>query len=144
MNGCLCKEGKKESMSKHRILLADDNDLVRSLLAQLLESSKDVQVIGQAADGYAAVEMVKQCSPDAVIMDVRMPRMDGVEASRIIHSEFPSVRIIGLSILEMEDIDKDMLEAGAVACFSKNDSWDAIMAGIHHALSSGSPFRVVV
>ncbi len=130
-------------MDKRRILIADDNDLVRSLLAKLLESSSELEVVGQASDGCTAIQMVKHCNPDAVIMDVRMPHIDGIEASRAIHSEFPDIRIIGLSILEKEDVHSEMLEAGAVTCFSKSDSWDEIMAGIREILGSPSPVRVV-
>ena len=127
-----------------RILLADEYQIVRQGLRALLEDEADLEVVGEASDGCTAVEMAKQRIPDAVLMDIRMPHMNGIEASRAIHSEFPGIRVIGLSILEKSDIDGDMLEAGAVTCFSKNDPWDVIMAGIHKVLVSESPASLVM
>lgn len=123
-------------MNRYRILVVDDNDLVCTFLVRLFEESDDIEVIGEASDGRMAIEITRQLTPDAVIMDVDMPRMDGIEASRAIHFEFPSIRVIGLSILDTWEIGEEMSKAGAVTCFSKNDPWDQIIAGIHQVLAA--------
>jgi DNA-binding NarL/FixJ family response regulator len=125
-------------MNKFRILIADDNDLIRRFVAQLIQESGDIEIIGEASDGCATVEMAKQLMPDAVLMDINMPKMNGIEASRAIHSEFPKVQVIGLSMLDKSEIGREMSEAGAVACFCKNDPWDEIIAGIHQVLGCES------
>jgi DNA-binding NarL/FixJ family response regulator len=123
-------------MNRFRILIVDDNDLIRRFLAQLIQESGDIEIVGEASDGCAAVEMTKQLIHDAVLMDINMPYMDGIEASRAIHSEFPTIQVIGLSMLDKSEIGREMLEAGAVTCFCKNDPWDEIIAGIHQILAS--------
>ena len=122
-------------MRKFRILIADDNDLIRAFLVRLIHESDVFEVVGEATNGYAAVEMTKRLSPDAVIMDVSMPQMDGIEASRAIHSEFPKINVIGYSMLDKSEAGMRMLEAGAVGYFSKTDPWDEVIAEIHRVLA---------
>jgi DNA-binding NarL/FixJ family response regulator len=124
---------------KFRILVADDNNLVRAYLVRLIHESDDLKVVGEATNGYAAVEMTKRLSPDAVIMDVNMPQMDGIEASRAIHSQFPEINVIGYSMSEESDAGTRMLEAGAAGYFLKTDPWDEVIAGIRQVLASGPP-----
>jgi DNA-binding NarL/FixJ family response regulator len=126
-------------MNGFRILIADDNDLLRKFLVQLIQESGGIEIVGEASDGCAAVEMTKLLIPDAVLMDINMPHMNGFQASRAIHAEFPAIRVIGLSMLDKSEFGKEMSEAGAFACFCKSDPWDEIIAGIHQALVSESP-----
>ncbi len=129
-------------MNRFRILIADDNDPLRSLIVRLLkESTNDLEVVGEASDGYAAIEMTRQLMPDAVIMDIQMPHMDGLEASRAIHAEFPNISVIGLSMFDRSELGDEMLKAGAVSYFSKDMPWDEILAGIRNTLA-GEPQAV--
>jgi DNA-binding NarL/FixJ family response regulator len=93
----------------------------------------DMEVVGQAADGQEAVELTAMVRPDVVLMDVTMPRLDGIEATRRIKSEMPYVRVIGLSMHEKEDLARAMQEAGAVAYLSKNGCSETLIETIRAA-----------
>jgi DNA-binding NarL/FixJ family response regulator len=123
---------------KIRILIADDDDMTRVLLANLFADSRDIEIVGEACDGESAVEMARQLLPDAVIMDVGMPHMSGIEASRVIHTEHPKIQVIALSMFDEAEMGKKMKEAGAVGYFCKNESWTDTIEGIHHVLSHDS------
>ena len=123
-------------MNKYRILIADDNDLVRTCMARLIQDSGDMEIVGQANNGYATVEMTKRLEPDAIILDINMPHLDGIKATRAIHSEFPEIQIIGYSIFDKLEAGARMLEAGAAGYFSKTDPWDEVLFGIHQLLAS--------
>ena len=84
-------------MSKTRILIADDHSLMRVGLASLIKVTKDLETVGEADNGLQAVELVRKLHPDVVIMDLMMPELDGAEATKIIHTEFPDVKIIILT-----------------------------------------------
>lgn len=107
---------------KIRVLLADDHGVVRDGLAQLLQKEPDIEVVGQAADGETALELALRLKPDVVVMDVGMPRLNGLEATRRIMSELPFTRVIGLSMHAEIDLAGGMCEAGAVGYLSKSVS----------------------
>lgn len=119
-----------------RVLLADDHPIVRGGLAALLRDYPDIDVIAEAADGQTAVELARQLWPDVVIMDVSMPRMNGIDATRLIVSELPGVRVIGLSMHGQEQIAASMRRAGAVAHLHKGGPPDVLIAAIRHAGAS--------
>ncbi|MEN6626223.1 MAG: PAS domain S-box protein [Candidatus Sumerlaeia bacterium] len=102
-----------------RVLLVDDHQVMRQGLAAMLFNAPDLEVVGEAEDGRQAVDMVQACQPDVIIMDVSMPIMDGIEATRVIKREWPAMRIIGLSMFEEEDLAKAMIDAGAESYLSK-------------------------
>jgi PAS domain S-box-containing protein len=110
---------RSEPDSKVRILLADDHKVVREGLAQMLGAEKDFEIVGQAADGNAAVELTGLLRPRVVLMDVGMPNMDGITATRIIAERHPEVRIIGLSFYRAEERAEEMIKAGAKLYVSK-------------------------
>ena len=102
-----------------RILIADDHDMVRQAIRQFVETFQGLQVVGEAKNGASAVELTHQLRPHIVLMDFHMPVMDGHEATRTIHREFPEVKVIGLSV--HPDTEPRMREAGACAHLQKSD-----------------------
>lgn len=103
-----------------RVLLADDHVVMRQGLSTLLKKHSDIQVVGEATDGEEAVQMARNLRPDVILMDISMPKMNGMEATRVIHSELPLIRIIGLSMYDDAETEKCMLNAGAVAFVPKS------------------------
>lgn len=120
--------------AKIRVLLADDHEILRQGLAGLLEEEPDMEVIAQASDGQMAVELALRTQPDVIVMDVTMPRLNGVEATRRITAELPDVRVIGLSMHEQDEMAQAMREAGATAYLPKGDSSDALITTIRIAV----------
>ncbi|NLX97354.1 MAG: response regulator transcription factor [Rhodopirellula sp.] len=106
---------------KIRVLLADDHRIIREGIATFLMDEDDIQVVGQACDGQEAVELAEEIRPDVVLMDVTMPRLDGIEATRRIKRKMPQIRVIGLSMHATDDLAKAMRSAGASAYLAKND-----------------------
>jgi len=113
-----------------RLLLVDDHTLVRQGLGTLLRQERGIQLVGEAASGESAVDLVARFRPDAVLMDIQMPGMSGIEATRIIHQRFPEVQVIGLSMHQDVDIAEAMRNAGAVGYVSKSDLSDTIVAAV--------------
>lgn len=116
-----------------RVLLADDHSILRQGLAALLRGEQDIEVVGEAADGLAAIESCLQLEPDVVVMDISMPEMNGVEATRRILARQPTVRIIGLSMHEHSDMANEMREAGAVDFVTKGGPSEALVGAIRAA-----------
>ncbi len=113
-----------------RVLLVDDHAVVRQSLARLLESEPDIEVIGEAADGKTAVALTKALDPDVVLMDISMPGMNGIEATRILRRECPGVNVIGLSMFTAAEQAATLLDAGAVAYVSKADAAETLVAAM--------------
>lgn len=111
--------GQIASSGKIRILLADDHKIVREGLLGLLDGEPDLEVVGEAADGRMAIRMARELNPDVIIMDVTMPQLSGLEATRTISATMPHIRIIGLSAHEEEDMASSLIKAGASAYLSK-------------------------
>lgn len=105
-----------------RVLLADDQVLVRAGFAALLDAQDDVIVVGQAADGAAAVRMARDLTPDIVLMDIRMPEMDGLQATRAITSDprLSPVRVVILTTFELDEYVFEALRAGAAGFLVKH------------------------
>jgi PAS domain S-box-containing protein len=113
-----------------RVLLVDDHRTLREGLAHLLRESADIQVIGQARDGQQAVDMARQLRPNVIIMDVNMPGMNGIDATRMITSKYPQCRVIALSMYSEAEMETAMREAGAANYLIKSGSSDALLAAI--------------
>ncbi|MEK7294255.1 MAG: response regulator transcription factor, partial [Nitrospirota bacterium] len=87
-------------MEKIKVLIADDHRVVREGLSAILKTKDEIEVVGEAKDGQEAVEKARALLPDVILMDVSMPRMGGVEATRIIKREFPHIGIVALTMYE--------------------------------------------
>lgn len=113
-----------------RILLADDHKILREGLAGLLREQADFEVVSEASDGQMAINLAREIKPDVIIMDVTMPRLNGIDATRRIVQEMPQIKVIGLSMHEKEDMAKAMRDAGAVAFVTKGAPSDILTATI--------------
>jgi DNA-binding NarL/FixJ family response regulator len=96
-----------------RVLLVDDQQLIRLGFRLVLEAEPDIEVAGEAADGAEAIDAVRMLRPDVVLMDVRMPRMDGIEATRQLVAQHPSIRIVVLTTFDLDEYAFAALRAGA-------------------------------
>jgi PAS domain S-box-containing protein len=126
--------------AKHRIrvVVADDHAVALQGLTDLLSADPEIEVVGQAPDGQAAVDLVRRLAPDLVIMDVSMPRMDGIEATRAIRKVRPEVRVIGLSMFEEGAQAEAMREAGAAAYLTKSGPVSVLLDTVHRFGAPGS------
>jgi DNA-binding NarL/FixJ family response regulator len=115
-----------------RVLLVDDHDLFRTGLRNLLEEQA-VQVVGEAADGMQAIRMVRELAPDVVVMDLNMPGMTGVEATRQVTSLAPLTRVVVLTISDQDEDVMNAILAGACGYLMKDSSIQDLMQGIRAA-----------
>ena len=109
-----------------RVLIVDDESMVRRILKQILIQYPDIEIVGEAANGDEALELVERIQPDVVVMDIRMPKMDGVAAAREIKSQHPHVKIIGLSELAEGYHAHAMELAGAVGTYKKSSATEEL------------------
>jgi DNA-binding NarL/FixJ family response regulator len=117
-------------MSTIKLLLVDDQEIVRAGLRSLLEGSADLEVVGEAATGRGAVDMAVQHRPDVVLMDLSLPDITGAEATREIKERYPKIRILALTIHEDEAYFFETLNAGASGYVPKRASPDDLLAAI--------------
>ena len=129
-------------MDQIKLMIVDDHTVVRDGLASILERQDDFQVVGQASNGLEAVERVPALQPDVVLMDLRMPELDGVEAMRRISSERPETRFIVLTTYDSDQYIFDAIEAGAKGYLlkdtSREDLFEAVRA-VHRGESGIEP-----
>ena len=123
---------------KIRILLAEDHVVVRQGTRQLLEHEPDFDIIGEASNGEEAVVLAKRLKPDVVIMDVNMPKLTGIEATRQIRSALPSTIVLVLSGYDYDEYIFSMLEAGAAGYLLKDVSGDELIDAVR-AVYAGEP-----
>ena len=120
-----------------RVLVVDDNEAFRDSLAALLHGGS-LEVIGQAGSGAEALELVRTLAPDVVLMDVRMPEMDGIEATRRVKAIRPSIGVVALTGMEEQRAVRDMLVAGASGYVLKDSDGDDIIRAIERAATGGA------
>ena len=118
-----------------RILLVEDNEVFRDALELLLGMRADVQIVGSVGDGAAAVSAAIEHRPDVVLMDYRMPALDGIQATAQVVAAVPDVAVVALTA-SADDAEREaLLDAGAVACLAKDQELDEIVAAILDAAS---------
>jgi PAS domain S-box-containing protein len=119
------------------ILLVDDHAMLRGALATMLAAEADMRIVGEAADGVEAIAAVERLMPEVVLMDISMPRMDGLEATRRITARWPGVRVIGLSMHHRDDRAEAMQAAGAVAYLCKSGDVALLLDTIRRVIAGG-------
>jgi DNA-binding NarL/FixJ family response regulator len=124
-----------------RVLLVDDQHLVRAGLRMLCESAADIEVVGEADSGASAVRAVDTTAPDVILMDLHMPGIDGVSATRTITASRPSTRILVLTTFDDDDHLYPSLEAGVRGFLAKSAAPDLLLESIRRAADGDSPFR---
>jgi len=120
-----------------RVMLVDDHLVVRNGLAALLRQERDLEVVAEAGDGRQAIEQARQEQPDVILMDIMMPEMDGIVATRIIKSLLPKIRIVGLSLFEEHQMRDSMMDAGASAYISKSEGAQVLVETIRNCCGDG-------
>jgi DNA-binding NarL/FixJ family response regulator len=129
-----------------RVLLVDDHRLVRAGLSGLLSTAADLSVVGEAADGRQAVELARTLAPDVILMDLSMPVLDGIEATRQILGQQPGSRVIALTSFADQDKVAAVLAAGAIGYLLKDCEPADLLAAVRSAAVGGAPLdpRVAV
>jgi DNA-binding NarL/FixJ family response regulator len=122
-----------------RLVLVDDHELARDGLQDLLTDVPDVEIVGEAADGREAIELCRRVRPDLVLMDLRMPHMDGLQATREIKREHPRMGVLVLTMHENPDYLLEALRAGAAGYVLKDADQDNVVSAIRRVLSGESP-----
>lgn len=125
-------------MQKIRVLVVDDHTIVRDGICALLNLAADMQVVGEAADGREALEKVRELTPDVVVMDIAMPLLGGMEATRRIRKEFPSTKVLALTQYSDKEYVLPVIEAGAHGFVSKTAASSELAAGIRSVFRGDS------
>ncbi|MFH1137847.1 MAG: response regulator transcription factor [Pseudomonadota bacterium] len=124
---------------KLKIVIADDHIIVREGIKNLIDREPDMEVVGEADNGRQAVDLTHQLNPDVVIMDVSMPVLNGVEATRIIKAELPRVKVLALTMHKQKQFVDEILKAGASGYFPKECAYEE-MAGAIRAVAEGGTY----
>ena len=127
-----------------RVLLADDHTLFREGLRALLAEEKDIDVVGEAADGQEAVRKATELQPDVVVMDIMMPGMNGIEATRLIRTTLPKTRVLVLSMYDDEAYVQQLLAADASGCMLKRATAAELARGLREVVAGGMPLDPAV
>lgn len=127
-----------------RVVVADDQSVVREGIVMLLGLLPGIEVVGSARDGEEAVALVAERAPDVVLMDLRMPRCDGVEATRRIRKEYPNTQVVVLTTFAEDESLFPALQAGARGYLTKDAGGDEIVRAIHAVLSGEAGFSPAV
>ena len=122
-----------------RMLVVDDHQMVREGVVYVLEEDERIEVVGEASDGVEALQAVANTQPDVVLMDLNMPRINGIQVTREIMKHWPNTRVVGFSVQDDHATEQAMLDAGAVAFLSKSSNSDKVRRVILHAAQSQPP-----
>ena len=116
-----------------QVMLVDDHNVVRSGLATFLRAYDDLELVGEARNGLEALNLCHKKKPDVILMDLMMPEMDGIAATRAILADYPDIKIIAMTSFEEEELVQGVLAAGAISYLLKNVSSDELAAAIRAA-----------
>jgi two-component system response regulator NreC len=130
---------REEAMPPIRVLIADDQDIVRTGLKMMLMAEEDINIIGEASNGHEAVQRAQELDPDVVVMDVAMPDLNGIEATRLLGEVCPDCAVVALTIHEDQQYFFQMLHAGALGYVPKRAAPDDLVQAIR-AASEGHVF----
>ena len=125
-------------MQKIRVLVVDDHAILRDGISALLALAADIEVIGEAENGREAIDRARQLAPDVVLMDIAMPAMDGLEATRRIHKEFPQMKVLTLTQYDDREHLLSLLEAGAEGFISKTAASSELASAIRSVYQGDS------
>lgn len=117
-------------ISETRLLIVDDNPHFRDCLVLFAQTMSNLIVVGEALDGQEAIDQCERLQPDLILMDVMMPHISGIDATRIIHERHPDIQIIAMSGYDDDDKRAAIITAGAVACIAKDSSFRDFMAQV--------------
>lgn len=117
-------------MDKIRVLIADDHSILREGIRSLLENESDMEVVGEAEDGHLAVSMACELEPDVILMDIGMPRLNGLEATRQIRKKLPNTQILVLSMHDNEEYIRQVLANGAMGYILKDAAYNELLSAI--------------
>ena len=123
-----------------RVVLADDQPLVRTGLRMILSDQEDIEIVGEAADGAQAIDICAERNPDVVLMDVRMPGVDGIDATRAVTAVADPPRVLVLTTFDLDDIVYDALRAGASGFLLKDAPEERLITAIRVVADGGSLF----
>jgi DNA-binding NarL/FixJ family response regulator len=126
-----------------RVLLVDDHTMVREGLRSVLETYPNIEIVGQAGDGEAAINMVAKLRPVVVLMDINLPKMDGITATRFIKNNYPEIAVIGFSMTVHSYSEYAMLKAGAFEVLAKDRPVHDLYAAIQRAVASVRPVVIL-
>ena len=121
-----------------RVMLVDDHNVVRSGLATFLRAYEDLELVGEAKNGLEALNLCRKKKPDVILMDLMMPEMDGIAATRAILADYPEIKIIAITSFEDEQLVQGVLAAGAISYLLKNVTSDELAKAIREAVSGRS------
>ncbi len=122
-------------MKPIRVMVVDEHGMVRKGIVMFLKNNRDMEIVGEAQNGREAVELCEKLSPDVILMDLQMPEMDGITATRIIHKQYPRIQIIVLTSFPDRDKVQDALSAGAISYLLKNVSGEDLAEAIRDAFA---------
>jgi DNA-binding NarL/FixJ family response regulator len=122
-------------MQKKRIAIADDHKLLRDTLKSLINSTDGMEVVGEAADGMSAIQMVKSVLPELLLLDVSLPKLSGISVLNNLKEELPDVKIMMLTIYDSDDYIAEFLKAGADGYCLKDAGWKELLAAMDTVLA---------
>jgi NarL family two-component system response regulator LiaR len=120
---------------KIRVVITDDHEMIRKGIAAYLRVTHDIELVGEASDGYEALRLCDELKPDVILMDLVMPHLGGIDATKQIKDRFPATRVIALSSFQEREMVQEALKEGAISYLLKNVSGDDLVNAIRGAFS---------